>query len=336
MLHLRATGLLGLLLLGGCEQAYRTGATTGAATPFRQDLAELRRTEGSFRVATFNAEFLFDGIGDEGGTDFSRKGDSTAARVHRQAVAAVVRALDADVVVLVETENIEVLRAMVDHDLPEMGYTPYLIEGRDTFTRQDVGVLSRVAVDTTFRTDERAPVAGGGDSYGVSKNLIVRFVMHGRPISLIGLHLLAQPENVGRRARREAQAETIRRAVAREIAAGREVIVTGDFNDYDDTVPDARGARPITLVLETIRSAGAGAHDDLVNVLTDVPRASRYTVGRDYDGDGLIEPHETSLVDHVLLSPALYRLVEDVRVAHLPEARAASDHWPVVVTLGAD
>jgi hypothetical protein len=25
-----------------------------------------------------------------------------------------------------------------------------------------------------------------------------------------------------------------------------------------------------------------------------------------------------------------------VRIAHLPEARAASDHWPVVVTLGGD
>jgi hypothetical protein len=38
----------------------------------------------------------------------------------------------------------------------------------------------------------------------------------------------------------------------------------------------------------------------------------------------------------MLLSPALYRLVDDVRIAHLPEARAASDHWPVVVTLGGD
>jgi endonuclease/exonuclease/phosphatase family metal-dependent hydrolase len=225
---------------------------------------------------------------------------------------------------------------MVDRDLVGMGYAPYLIEGRDTFTRQDVGILSRVAVDTTFRTDERVPVAGGDESYGVSKNLVVRFSLDGQPVSLLALHFLAQPENAERRRRRETQAEVIRRAIVRELAAGRGVIVAGDFNDYDGTVPDARGARPITLVLETIRSAGAGPGDDLVNALIDVPQRSRFTVGRDYDSDGAVEPHETSAVDHVLLSPQLYRRVQDVRVAHLPEARAASDHLPVVVTLGGD
>jgi endonuclease/exonuclease/phosphatase family metal-dependent hydrolase len=125
----------------------------------------------------------------------------------------------------------------------------------------------------------------------------------------------------------------IRRQVVREVAAGRHVIVAGDFNDYDARVTDAGASEPITSVLRTIRSAGPGVADDLFNSSALVPRDSRYTVGRDNDGDGRLEAHEVAAVDHILVSPTLSERLASTHVASSPEARAVSDHLPLVITL---
>jgi endonuclease/exonuclease/phosphatase family metal-dependent hydrolase len=288
---------------------------------------------GEVRIATFNAEFLFDGMEPDGGADFPWKNNPRAATAHRRAVSRIVRSLNADIVVLTEVEHLGVLDSMATIDLEGLAYSSHLIEGRDSFTRQDVGLLSRLPIDRTFRSNERAPTGLGSDTYGVAKHLVARFTIDGLPITLIAVHLLAQAENPSRRPLREAQAEVVRRQVVREIAAGRQVIVAGDFNDYDGSVPDAAGSRPVTTALATIRRAGPGATDDLFNALALEPQETRYTVGRDTDRDGRLERHEVAAIDHVLMSPALRARLLAVRVAHSPEARAASDHVPVVVTL---
>jgi endonuclease/exonuclease/phosphatase family metal-dependent hydrolase len=288
------------------------------------------------RIATFNGEFLFDGLGDEGGADFAWKGDSAAARAHLEAVAATIRALDADVVVIPETEHLGVLETMVAEPLAGLGYSPYLVDGQDTFTGQDVGLLSRLPVEAVGRTDERAEVGLADETYGVSKNLWARLSIAGVPTTLVGVHFLAQPDNPERKPRREAQAEVIRRLVARELAEGRAVVVLGDLNDFDDATLDRNGSRPITDVLARIRAAGPGPEDDLTNVLADVPQPQRFTSFYDRDDDDEVEPGELSAIDHVLLSPALYRRVREVRYVHAHDPRRVSDHFPVVVTLGAE
>ena len=121
--------------------------------------------------------------------------------------------------------------------------------------------------------------------------------------------------------------------MAAEAAAGRQVVVLGDFNDFDDVALDRRGSRPITDVMATVKRAGPGPADDLVNVMGDVPQAQRFTALYDRNDNGEIEPGELSAIDHVLLSPALYRRVVDVRYVHAHDPRRVSDHFPVVVTL---
>jgi len=248
----------------------------------------------------------------------------------------VIATLDADLVVIPETEHLGVLEAMVEGPLAGLGYTPYLVDGTDTFTGQDVGLLSRLPIEAVGRTDERAPVGVTGDTYGVSKNLWARFTLDGVPTTLIGVHFLARPDDVERKPRREAQAEVIRRLVEAEQAEGRAVVVLGDFNDFDDETPDARGSRPITDVMARIKAAGPAPDDDLVNVLADVPPARRFTNFWDRDDDGEFDAGEFSAIDHVLLSPALYRRVREVRYVHAHDPRTVSDHFPIVVTLGRD
>ncbi len=310
-----------------------TPAAPGAAAPFTVEAPPVWTVPG-VRIASFNGEFLFDGEGDEGQADFPWKGDPEKSRAHRDAVGRVVRMLDADVVIMPETENIHALELMNAESLAGMGYTPYLIDGQDAFTGQDVGLLSRVPVDTLGRTNERVAVGITDAQYGVSKNLFARMTLAGMPVTVIGIHFLAQPDNPERAPKREAQAEVVRRLTAREVALGRQVIVMGDYNDVDDTILDRRGSEAITNVLATIKRAGDGPEDDLMSVMSDVPQAERYTSLYDRNSDGVIGPDDLSAIDHILLSPALYARVRDVRYVHAHDPRTVTDHFPVVVTLG--
>ncbi len=146
------------LLGAGCAQPAPSGpAAPDPDAPFFE--VEPPPTWGAdgLRLATFNGEFLFDGLGDEGAADFAWKGDS-AARVHMETVADVIRLLDADVLLIPETEHRGALEALVAGPLAGLGYAPYLVDGQDAFTGQDVGLLSRLPVEAVGRTDERAEV----------------------------------------------------------------------------------------------------------------------------------------------------------------------------------
>lgn len=295
--------------------------------------AEMAASEvGDVRVATFNTEFLFDGRGDEGRVSFDRSGDAHNARLHRQRVARVIRSLDADVVMLQEVEDEAIVQTMIEEDLSGLGYRAYFVQGKDTFTGQDVALISRLPVESVGRTDERAPLAGSpGDDYGVSKNMYARMEIAGEPATLVGLHFLAYPLAEDRLPRREAQAEVIRRFVAEETAAGRDVIVLGDFNDYEESTLDVSGTAPITDVLATIRAAGPSPEDDLRNVIALAPDSARYSSHWDKDDDRRIDEGELTAIDHVLLSPDLWARIDTVEYVHGHDTNLVSDHFPIVV-----
>jgi endonuclease/exonuclease/phosphatase family metal-dependent hydrolase len=338
-----STLLAALLLASGCSNSAGIAGGPGGHAPAASPTAPLApfavepppvwRVDGT-RIASFNVEFMFDGEGDEGQADFPWKGDPALAREHRDEIGRAVRALDADVVLMPEVENLGVLQMLVDESLADMGYTAHLVPGQDSFTGQNLGLLSRFPVDTLGRTDERTAVGVTDRQYGVSKNVWARMTIDGTPVTVIGVHFLAQPDNPERRPQREAQAEVIRRLVEREIAAGREVVVLGDFNDNDDRVLDRRGSVPISNVLATIKRAGEGDADDLVNVIGDVPQAMRFTNLYDRNNDDVVGPDDLSAIDHILLSPALYARVRDVRYVHAHDPFEVTDHFPIVVTLG--
>ena len=336
---LRPLALAVALLAAACSGpgASPEGAdrrASGAPPPFQVVETVDWRSDG-VRIATMNAEWLFDGVGNEGDDviSFPWKGDPAKARAHRDAIARSIRALDADVVLVPESEHLEVLEMMIEESLADLGYRAYLVDGQDTFTGQDVGLLSRIPVEGVGRTDERVPVGVTDQTYGVSKNVWARMTLAGVPTTVIGLHFLARPLDPERAPRREAQAEVIRRLVEAEMAAGREVVVLGDFNDFDEETLDRAGSRPVTGVMARIKSAGPGPADDLRNVLAEVPQAERFTALYDRNRNDTIDEGELSAIDHILLSPGLYARLREVRFAPVHDPREVSDHLPVVVTL---
>lgn len=289
---------------------------------------------GTVRLAAFNVEFLFDGVGNEGQANFPWKGDPAAARVHRDSIARVIRMLDADLLVLPETKNQEVLEMMIEESLSDMGgYRAYLVPGTDFFTGQNVGIIARVPVEAVGRTNERAPVGTTRQTYGVSKNVWARVDLDGVPTTIIGIHLLARPDDPSRKPQREAQARVIRQLVEEEMAAGRAVAVMGDFNDFDPDIPDIGGNTPITDVLATIKGTGGPPEGLLRNVMAEVPQIERYSSFWDRNRNDRIDPGEFSAIDHILLSERLYRGIRHVEYVHAHDPRIVSDHFPIVVTL---
>lgn len=316
--------VLALLLAPACTTPQAPG---GAA---RDSLAT--DTTG-LRLATLNAEFLFDGKGNEGQTGFARSGDSQAARAHLERVGAIIRQLGADVVMLQEVENEAVLQQLARGPLAGMNYAAHFVQGTDHFTGQDVGLLSRLPLEAVGRTDERARVGATDEDYGVSKNLYARMRFGGQPVTLIGVHFLARPDDASRKEKREAQAEVIRRLVEAEADAGRAPVVMGDFNDFDAATPDVASSQPITDVLRIVKRAGPGPADDLKSVMAEVPPGQRYTAFYDRNrNDAVEEDSELSALDHILLPPALHRRLRGVRYVHDHDPVRGPDHFPVVVT----
>ena len=328
--------LLCVLVLQGCALLRSAPSTTNAPPPvfpFEPEPPPVYATEG-LRIATLNTEFMFDGLDEEGEATFPHKGDPVKARAHRDRIGHILRMIDADVVMLEEVENARAMEMLLTESLGDMGYTVHFVEGQDSFTGQDVGLLSRLPVAEVGRTDERVTPPGRDRSQGVSKNMYARLQLGDLSVTIIGLHFLARPTDPDRKPRREAQAEVIRQLVEQEIASGQSVVVLGDFNDYDGQSLDLGGNQPITDVLQRIKAAGPTDADDLRNVAAEVPQRERFTAHWDRNRNDTVDEGEFSAIDHILLSPALYRHIREVTYVQAHNPVTDTDHFPIVVTLG--
>lgn len=310
--ELRSQSLLPLCLL-----------LLACGAPIAQDLRHARHEAYSgdqLVLMAWNAEFLWDGVApEEGEIDFPWRGSPAKAAKHMADVAEVVRAHDPDILHLAEVENLSALETFNEKFLAASGYRAYLVPGTDTATGQDVGLLSRIELDSIARDPRKG--RSGKRSKSVSKHYVATLRVGDLRLGLVGLHLLARPTRQSRKADREAQADAIRRMARDLVDRGHSVIVWGDFNDFDGQTLDRSGNRPITRVLEWIRDLDPDdPHDDLINVAGHLPREARYTHGRD-------------AIDHVLLSPDLAERLVEVEIPHDHDPHAITSHYPIVVHL---
>jgi len=225
----------------------------------------------------------------------------------------------------------------------DLGYVPYLVQGTDTATGQNVGILTRIDPATNLnRTAQRYnyPISsskcgytGSPGDYGVSKHFFATFKVAGlnAPLLLIGGHLLAFPDRVDRCAQREAQASVLGDLVMRGLEDGYHVIATGDFNDYDPAVPDSSNNVAISQVLPILRNAFSEG-SELTNSASFLQRSNRYSAW--YSQTACIPLY--SMIDHLLIDSVLASRVTFVEISHTYPAVCNdynSDHWPVVVTI---
>jgi exonuclease III len=202
-------------------------------------------------------------------------------------------------------------------------------------------------IKTLYRTEVRYdyPIYGskcgytGSGSTGVSKHYITEFKFNNMNIALISAHLIAIPTDPSRCAQREAQASVLQPVIANYISKGYEVIMLGDFNDFDGEILDVNNNKPTSQVLNILKGKFGeySGKYELLSVADTVVQSERYSDWYDSDNNcNTASGKDYSMIDHVLVSSAIKRNIFDVFFYHGYKeycGKYNSDHYPVVVDL---
>ncbi|KAF1325466.1 hypothetical protein FI667_g9176, partial [Globisporangium splendens] len=310
-----------------------------------------RRTDKTqLKYSTYNTEFLFMqnlGALDCPGAD-CKWTTTTEAQNHIVQVAKIIKSLGSDIIQLTEVEDCTILNTLITQlvSLGDSTYKPYLVRGTDTATGQNVGLLTRVDPSTDLARSATAPsipvsgskcpsASGFSSTKSVSKNFYTTFNVAGfsKPITVIGAHLLANPEDKVRCFEREAQATALAALANAAVLNGNHVILSGDLNDWSSTVPDRNNNTPISGVLSILTGA------NMVQTAANAAQSSRYTQWYDENNDCVYSTTEVSSLDHILVSKSLSSSVTSTVFNNNLYTTSCSgynsDHYPVTITIKA-
>jgi len=315
--------------------------------PIVSSISDRRNNKNNLRLVQYNVEWLF--INNY--SNFDCPGSQctwknlTEAEKHMDYVSKVVKDLNPDIINFCEVEGcdeLNILKSKLDNS-----YTPYLKKGTDTSTGQNVGMLTRVdPLVNLYRTEikynyplpgSKCGYTGSVGSSGVSKHYITEFKFNGYNIAFIAAHLLAIPTDPMRCAEREAQASVLQNVIFGYVNKGYEVIMIGDFNDYDAEVLDLNSNKPTSRVLDILKGyqGDLGGLYELYNLAEGIVQSQRYSDWWDSDDNcNTSSQKELSMIDHVLVTDAIRQNIVDVFIYHGYDeycGKYNSDHYPVVI-----
>ncbi|CEM15964.1 unnamed protein product [Vitrella brassicaformis CCMP3155] len=155
--------------------------------------------------------------------------------------------------------------------LDQIGFDPFHIQGGDFRSNQQVGFASRIRPTKDLVTKLDGIKPGGfpvtqnpmcqkykgverGKDYdyskipeGIALNKYARMDINvnGQMISVINIHLKSIPSHSNSCMYREVEARILDEIIEKEIPDHHEIILVGDFNDFDDQAEETRDARHI-------------------------------------------------------------------------------------------
>ena len=276
----------------------------------------MRVVAAPLTVATYNVESytLADRMTDDGYRTEYPKSEAS-----KQALRAVIRAIDADVLVLQEMGPAPYLREL-QRDLRAEGldYTfADQVEAADTV--RQLAVLSKIAPKSVVRHGALTFPFNGRDERVKRGTLELVFGTPSGDITLWVVHLKSrfteEPSDPSAAQRRAGEAVAVRDLVLSRYAETARFAILGDCNDTKTSRPlralQERGELRFTELLPALDSRGESWTHHFAKADT-------------YDR-----------VDYVLVSPAMKPLVRGgaARIVDSPEVRQASDHRPVVFVL---
>ncbi|MCZ6681286.1 MAG: peptidylprolyl isomerase [Candidatus Poribacteria bacterium] len=234
------------------------------------------------------------------------------------AIAELIDKHEANLVGLVEVENRAVLEKVRAYLTNRDDWNIVFDEGRDTFTGQDVAILTKFRVESGSVTnfpEEREVFFDGDEERDVnpSKILGVELKVGTEPVYVLITHLISRRGTND--AKRLAQANVVRRQAVKAMIDEKHVIVMGDMNDT-----------PGTPVIKRLR----GFDDiwgDLIQTANAVEANNRYTY---------IYQDQKNLLDHVLISPSLrneFRNVKSGERCEIIDVGELSDHRAIIARL---
>lgn len=313
--------------------------------------SDRRRNKNTLRIMQYNAEWLFidhyDAF-DCPGTQCTWKNESEA-NTHLKYVSKVIQDLQPDILNLCEVEGCDELNLLIE-ELHDNSYNPYLVKGTDTGTGQNVGMLTRLnPMVNLYRSDMRYnyPIyeskcnyTGVSSSTGVSKHYITEFMFQNIPVVMISAHLIAIPTDPSRCAQREGQAMILQSIINDYYNnKGYEIIMIGDFNDYDNEVLDLNNNMPTSKVLDILKgySGDYSGKYALYTVSETIRQEERYSDWWDSDNNcNTSSQTDYSMIDHILVSKYIQNKITDTFVYHFYDefcGKYNSDHYPLVMDL---
>lgn len=308
------------------------------------------KSKNTIRIMQYNVEWLFlDYYApmDCPGNGCTWVNESQAAS-HLDFVAKVIDELSPDIVNLCEVEGCDELHAL-NNQLSNNYYQTYLLNGTDTSTGQNVGLLTKLSpLINLQRSNEKAeyPVEDSNCGYtgepgnsSVSKHYFTEFQFGDLEIAIIAAHLLAQPTDPERCAKREAQAYVLQEIIYNYFLQEKEIIVIGDMNDFDNEIPDVNSNKPTSMVLDILKgNKGKYANAyQLFSVAENIPQEKRFSEW--WDSDDNCATHQAtdfSLIDHMLVSSNLKSKIHKVFIyQNYSEycGKMNSDHYPLIIDL---
>ena len=271
-------------------------------------------------IFLLNTEFFFDSEEPHGAVVGKSVPVPTAEQYEAKAktIAELIDTHKTNIVGLVEVENRAVLEKVKSYLASPDDWHIAFDEGRDTYTGQDVDVLTkfRIAPGSVTNFPEEREVYFVDDQerdVNPSKILGVELKIDNQPFYVLIAHLISRSSPSD--AKRLAQATVVRRQAVRAMLADKNVIVMGDMNDT-----------PATPVINRLR----GFDDiwgDFLQTANAVGADERYTY---------IYKDQKNLLDHILVSPSLrneFRTVEKGNRCEIIDVGGLSDHRAVLARL---
>ena len=306
--------------------------------------SDRRADKNKLRLVQYNVEWLFIDYYSSSncpGSGCTWKNQS-AAETHMNYVSNIIKDINPDIINFCEIEGCDELN-ILKGELGDNSYNPYLLKGTDTSTGQNVGMLTRIdPIKTLYRTDMKYnyPIAGSKCGYtdsgstGVSKHYITEFNFNNMDVAFISAHLIAIPTEPSRCAQREGQASILQSVITDYIEREYEVIIMGDFNDFDGTVLDVNSNKPTSQVLDIIKGQYNEKYQ-LFSVAETVPQNQRYSDWYDSDDNcNTQSSKDYSMIDHILVTGRIQKYIANVTFYHKYSTNCAaynSDHYPVIV-----
>jgi exonuclease III len=317
--------------------------------PIVTSIGDRRSDKNKLRIVQYNVEWLF--IDYYSSANCPGTGctwvNQSEAQTHMNYVTNIVKELNPDIINFCEIEGCDELNILKDK--LNGSYVPYLKKGTDTSTGQNVGLLTRVdPLIDLYRTELKYnyPLPGSTCGYsgsngtsGVSKHYITEFKFGSYNVALIAAHLLAIPTDPTRCAEREAQASVLQNVIFGYIKKRYEVIMMGDFNDFDGEVLDINSNKPTSRVLDILKGneGELGGLYELHSIAEDIEQKERYSDWYNSDNNcNTASQKDYSMIDHVLVTSAIKSKVINAYMYHGYNeycGKYNSDHFPVVIDL---
>jgi endonuclease/exonuclease/phosphatase family metal-dependent hydrolase len=282
----------------------------------------------SLRVMTWNVEWMYD---DDLGDNLSKlaREQSAPSQEYWQAkltsVAEVIAAAKPDIVALQEIEGRQTLMAIAEQlkSAHQQTYRHAFIEGNDSFTEQDVGVLHRSGLVAFRRHEQSKAMFDSQQYYNVSKHLVCEFrwAEMESPLTILNVHLRATPEAEDLRVR---QTRLLRQWMSPELAAGQDVIILGDFNSEYFARPSSSASESAGEVAVLLGHRDQPVMNDLLGHLTGSHLSTHVVLEKQFDRIFTSQ----SLMEDGPGTDWTFDKLEIITAGVIRGERDGAEHWP--------